>query len=189
MCGIVGFWDKTGGRAAASGRIVLDHARGPGMPRARQRRRRPDRPSRRKPGPSVAWSIRIAGSKRAPVDRLAPLGPAHPAARRLALGQEAGIAALSIRSQPGRRSPTISNGPSAPAAAAWKFSVSASGSTWSSRSARRRSSRRPMASRPGEAPWPSATRECRPRAGSTSATRSRSGLTECPTSRPFTTAT
>ena len=85
--------------------------------------------------------------------------------------------------------PSTWNEHSAPAGGAWRFSVSDSGSTWSSRSARPHSSRRPMACRPGEAPWPSATRECRPRAGSTCPTRSPSGPTECPTSRPFTTAT
>ena len=121
------------------------------------------------PGPAQTTPGRSAlpGANEPPVDRLAPLGrliPLPDGAR--ARRRSGSIAALSLRSQPGRRVPTISSGPWAPAAAGWKSSAWGAGSTWSSRSARRRSSRPLTPSRPGPARWPSATPGCPPRAGS-----------------------
>jgi methylamine---glutamate N-methyltransferase subunit A len=73
MCGIVGFLDKTAGQGAASGRIALTMlealaCRGPDGAGVALIGPEPA------PGPSAAWSIRIAGALDPPVDRLALLG-------------------------------------------------------------------------------------------------------------------
>jgi glutamate synthase domain-containing protein 1 len=73
MCGIVGFSDKLGRQGAASGRIVLTMLEALAC-------RGPDGAGVALIGPEPApvagpaWSIRIAGAKEPPVDRLAHLG-------------------------------------------------------------------------------------------------------------------
>ena len=188
MCGIVGFWDKSGGQEAATGPVVLTMLEALAC-------RGPDSAGVALIGPAAragredVWSVRITPADERALDRLAPIGELVSAGR----GDRAGNGRATRCVSGSARAPGITpldlERASVPAAAAWKFSAWESGSTWSSRSARRASSRRPTPSRPGRAPWRSATPECRRRAGSTSATLSRSGLTACPTWRPFTTAT
>ena len=173
--------------ANSHGRGAACHAGRPGVPGARQRGHRPDRPCARSRARG-SWTVRITPAEPSALARLETIGELVPDTRE-ALAESAANT-LRFRSGPPPESlrPTW-NEHSAPAAGAWKSSAWDTGSTSSSRSGRPLISKRPTASRNGEARWPSATPGCRPRAGSIFPTRSHSGLTECPTSQPFTTAT
>ena len=166
MCGIVGFWDKSGGQESATGQVVLTMLEALAC-------RGPDSAGVALIGPPPEPGSRTSGrsgSRRPTTDvleRLTPLGElvsASPSGRApRPPGTRCG-SAFGPRRGHGR---STWNEHSVPAGAAWKSSAWDSGSTWSSRSARPPSSKRPTASRPGAARWRSATRGCRPRAGST----------------------
>ena len=169
-------WDRRvpgqdrGGKSASSGRIMLDHARGTGLPRARWRRRGHDpigspRPT---PAPTVPGSIRIrrsrtsprsigwrhwAGSSRCPIGSRREQKP-ELAALRFAPG--AGVTPAIVEAGLGARRgglEVLSLGPQARPGQAGRLAVAARGGICRCRA--------------GPARWPSATRDCPPKAGST----------------------
>ena len=160
--------DKTGRLSASCGRIILTHARGPGLPRARRRRRRLDRPRARPAARKTPGSIRFAGRDEPPFDRLASpragsfRWPSVPA------GSDSGcFASRSVRSQPGRHCRRRRTGAGRPPRRAGNPQPRAQarpGQTGRLAVAARGRLRR---SRPGPARSPSGTRGCPPRAGST----------------------
>ena len=190
MCGIVGFLGQDRRlRSHPPAVVLLTMLERPGMSRARQRRRCRDRPARSHRALRISGPVRIAPADLPALDRLQSIG-------------ELVSAAGAAFREPVRQTPCDSRFGPLPASrpTTWKPALGARRGGLEVLSLGQRldlvkqvgspAALEPaMASPNGKARWQSATRECPPRAGSTCPTLSPSGLTECPTSRRFTTAT